>query len=141
MPTIGLVASVGVMDESACPVLDPPTLDDAYWVGCRGMPGTDSDGTVFIIGHSLSGGAAVFNELPTLVAGDDVMVTTAKGTLVYRVQHTATYAKFGEVQTAPEVIDRVPGRLVLVTCMRMPDGGETDDNFVAHAELVGAVPV
>ena len=139
IPALGMVAPVGVMDASACPVLDPPTLDDAYWVGCRGRPGTDSDGTVFIIGHSLSGGEAVFNELPKLAPGDDVEVTTTRGTLVYRVQRTATYAKFGEVQTSPEVIERVPGRLVLVTCMRTPEGGETDDNFVAQAELVGAI--
>jgi sortase (surface protein transpeptidase) len=138
VPALGLTAPVRTMDESACPVLKPPTLNDAYWVGCRAKPGTDSDGTVFIIGHSRTGGPAVFNGLQGMKVGDAVEVTTPSGSLTYRVQHTTDYAKFGEVQSAPEVLERVPGRLVLVTCLLGPDGTSTDQNFVVQAELSAA---
>jgi LPXTG-site transpeptidase (sortase) family protein len=137
---LGLTAAVRVLSASACPVLNPPTRGDAYWVECRAKAGTDSDGTVFIIGHAVAGAPAVFNDLPRLSVGDDVEVSTASGTLTYRVDRTATYRKYGQVQQAPEVIERVPGRLVLVTCYLAPDGSTTDDNFVAQAELVAASP-
>jgi hypothetical protein len=65
-------------------------------------------------------------------------VTTPSGTLTYRVERTVNYAKFGEVQDSPEVIKKVPGRLVLVTCLLAPDGASTDKNFLAQAQLVAS---
>jgi hypothetical protein len=38
------------------------------------------------------------------------------------------------------VLDRVPGRLVLVTCLLGPGQAETEQNFVVQAGLVAAVP-
>jgi|ERR1700681_2844203 LPXTG-site transpeptidase (sortase) family protein len=140
IPALGLSAAVRVMGASACPMLNPPTRQDAYWIECRAKPGTDSDGTVFIIGHSIAGGHGVFNDLQRLSVGDDVDLSTPSGTLTYRVQRTTNHTKFGEVQHAPEVVERVPGRLVLVTCFLGPGGTETDKNFVAQAELVAASP-
>jgi LPXTG-site transpeptidase (sortase) family protein len=139
IPALGLTAPVGVMHESACPVLKPPTMNDAYWVGCRAKPGTDSDGTVFIIGHSWTGGRAVFNGLAEVKAGDAIELTTPSGRLTYRVEHTVNYAKFGEIQASHEVLDRVPGRLILVTCLLGPGNTTTDQNFVVQAQLVAAV--
>jgi LPXTG-site transpeptidase (sortase) family protein len=140
VPALSLTAPVRVLGESACPVLNPPTLDDAYWVECRARPGTDSDGTVFIIGHSLVTGHAVFNDLQKTAVGDTVEVTTSSGRLTYRVEHTVNYAKFGEIQNSPEVLDRVPGRLVLVTCLLGPGQAETEQNFAVQAGLVAAAP-
>jgi sortase (surface protein transpeptidase) len=140
VPALALTAPVRVFGESACPVLNPPTLGDAYWVECRAEPGTDSDGTVFIIGHSLPGGHAVFNDLQDVVVGDTIEVTTPAGRLTYRVEHTVGYAKFGEIQESPEVLDRVPGRLVLVTCLLGPERARTEQNFVVQAALVAAAP-
>src|SRR3954452_21198523 len=60
IPALELTAAVQEMAASECPVLNPPTVDEAYWVGCRSKPGTDSDGTVFIIGHAVEGGQGVF---------------------------------------------------------------------------------
>jgi hypothetical protein len=57
---------------------------------------------------------------------------------MYRVERTVNYAKFGEIQHSPENLERVPGRLVLVTCLLGPGGTATDKNFVAQAKLVGA---
>jgi LPXTG-site transpeptidase (sortase) family protein len=68
-----------------------------------------------VIGHAVVGGGGVFKNLQDLKVGDDVTVTTLTGTLTYRVDRTANYSKFGEIQDSPEVMDKVPGRLVLVT--------------------------
>jgi LPXTG-site transpeptidase (sortase) family protein len=138
IPALGLTAVVQEMAASECPVLNPPTVDEAYWVGCRSKPGTDSDGTVFIIGHAVAGGQGVFARLQQLAIGNDVLVTTASGVLTYRVERTVNYAKFGEVQDSPEVMEKVPGRLVLVTCLLGPDGSSTDKNFLAQAQLVAS---
>lgn len=140
IPSLGLTTPVQEMKASECPVLNPPTVDEAYWVGCRAKPGTDSDGTVFIIGHAVAGGQGVFKNLQNLAVDSDVVVTTPTGTLTYRVERTVVYAKFGEIQDSPEVMEKVPGRLVLVTCLLGPDGAATDENFVAQAKLISASP-
>ncbi len=136
IPSLGLTTAVRELPPSKCPVLNPPTYGEAYWVGCRSKPGTDSDGTTFIIGHAVRGGHGVFGRLQDLAAGADVVVTTSKGSLTYRVEHTVEYAKYGEIQDSPEVMNRVPGRLILVTCLLGKDGSSTDKNFVAQAQLV-----
>jgi LPXTG-site transpeptidase (sortase) family protein len=140
IPALGLTARVRVMSASACPVLDPPTLQDAYWVQCRAKPGTNSDGTVLIIGHAVAGGHGVFNDLPQAAVGDDVQLTTESGRLTYQIDHTANYDKNGSIQRAPEILERVPGRLVLVTCYLQPGDTPTDQNFVVQAELAAASP-
>jgi hypothetical protein len=35
-------------------------------------------------------------------------------------------------------MEKVPGRLVLVTCLLAPDGASTDKNFLAQAQLVAS---
>lgn len=140
IPSLALTTTVQEMKASECPVLNPPTVDEAYWVGCRAKPGTDSDGTVFIIGHAVAGGQGVFKNLQDLAVDSDVIVTTPAGTLTYRVERTVVYAKFGEIQDSPEVMEKVPGRLVLVTCLLGPEGEATDENFVAQAKLVSSAP-
>lgn len=138
--SLGLAATVDTMPRSQCPVLDPPTTSTAYWVQCRAMAGTDSDGTVFIVGHAIAGGDAVFNRLPEIEVGADVVVATTNGRLTYRVDETALYEKYGEAQTVPMLRERVPGRLVLVTCYPQDRATVSDRNFVAYATLVGARP-
>ncbi len=91
-------------------------MNDAFWVGCRAKPGTDSDGTVFIIGHSWTGGRAVFNGLQNAKVGDSKELTTPSG----------------------RVLGRVPGRLVLVTCLLGPSNTATNENFIVQAQLVAA---
>jgi Sortase domain len=138
--SLGLTATVETMPQTQCPVLDPPTASAAYWVQCRASAGTDSDGTVFIIGHAIAGGDGVFNRLPEIEVGADVVVGTANGSLTYRVEDTVLYDKYGEAQAAPVLAERVPGRLVLVTCYLQDGISLTDKNFVAYATLVGARP-
>ncbi|PVX64796.1 sortase family protein [Rhodococcus globerulus] len=136
---LGIDTKVLPMPAGACPVLDPPTLADAYWVGCRSEPGTDSDGTVFVIGHAGAGTAAVFDTLPDIVAGSRVLIETDSGTLEYTVRSTALYEKFGEAQESPELRLRQPGRLVLVTCYLENGTTLSSKNFVAYAEITGAL--
>lgn len=136
---LGLAAEVGAMDTGACPVLNPPTNREAYWIGCRALAGTNSDGTVFIIGHTLGNGGGVFDNLHTITVGNDVRVSTANGALTYRVDRTARYDKYGAAQQASEMRERVPGRLVLVTCVSDPSAA-VEQNFVAFATLVDAIP-
>ena len=134
IPSLGLYTEVHEMDAEECPVLDPPTSEQAYWVECRAMPGTDSEGTVFIIGHAITGGGGVFDDLNQIEVGSEIAVTTPNGKLTYRVDRTASYAKYGEAQQAPEMRERVPGRLILVTCSTDPNA-PIEQNFVVFATL------
>lgn len=136
---LGIDVPVLPMPAGACPVLDPPTLADAYWVGCRSEPGTDSDGTVFVIGHAGAGTPAVFDTLPEIVVGSTVLIETDSGTLEYTVRSTALYEKLGEAQESPELRLRQPGRLVLVTCYLENGTTLSSKNFVAYAEITGAL--
>jgi len=126
--------------------LDPPTLGEAYWIETYGAPGTDSDNTVYLAGHSFDRGAAAFNPLfdrdaqvALVQPGAEVVVTTAAGRLTYAVQSTHRYPK-GTLADEDEVWRIVPGRLVLITCFQRNDGGASRDNLVVYADLVGSVP-
>lgn len=139
---MGLDAVVATTTSRAG-VLDPPTLDSAYWVGEYGAPSRTADNTAYLVGHSASRGAAVFDPLfdqaaqvPRVSAGDEVVVTTAEGRLRYRVQATARYPK-GELARTDDVWAKVPGRLVLITCFQRDDGRPSTDNLVVTALLEG----
>ncbi|MFC8936250.1 class F sortase [Rhodococcus sp. NPDC057135] len=134
---LGISSTVGVMESGQCPVLNPPTSDRAYWVQCRAQPGSDSDGTVFVIGHAVAGGDAIFNMLPDITVGADIVLATVNGTMVYQVEDTEVYTKHGEAQQSPQLRARVPGRLVVVTCF-LDEGRVTDKNFVVYATLTAA---
>ena len=137
IPSIGLATEVQTMDAAACPVLNPPTIEIAYWVECRSAPGTDSDGTTFIIGHTMPAGSGVFSNLHSITPGTDVVVETPSGALTYRIERTTHYDKYGEAQRAADMRERIPGRLILVTCAPEADP-VVEQNFIAFATLVGA---
>ncbi len=125
--------------------LDPPTLTEAYWIETYGTPGTDSDNTVYLAGHSFDRGAAAFNPLfdkdaqvALVQPGAEIVVTTAAGRLTYAVESTERYPK-GSLPDVDEVWNVVPGRLVLITCFQRNDGGASQDNLVVYADLVGTV--
>ncbi|MFC9979605.1 class F sortase [Gordonia sp. NPDC127522] len=139
IPAVDIDVAVEPMSADRCPVLNPPSNDSAYWVGCRALPGTDSDGTVFVIGHAVTGGSAVFNDLAEVSPGDTATLRTSNGRLTYRIVDTELYGKYGQAQLEPKLRERIPGRLVLVTCYLGSDGRQlTDQNFVAYADLESA---
>lgn len=146
------VPSVG-LDVQVLPVtpeggeLDPPTLDEAYWIETYGAPGSDADNTVYLAGHSYDSGDAAFNplfdraeQIALVAAGDEIVVTTEAGRLTYAVDSTERYPK-DELAGVDEVWRIVPDRLVLITCFQRNDGGASQDNLVVYAHLTSTVPV
>ena len=121
---------------------DPPTLGEAYWIEAFGAPGTTSDNTVYLLGHSWDDGDAVFNALfdrasqtSRVAPGDEVVVTTGGGDVTYVVERTERLAKEQVAQETNDVWKKVPGRLLLITCFQNNEGGRTLDNFVVFATV------
>lgn len=125
--------------------INPPTVEEAYWIQDYGLPGSDADNTVYLVGHSSLRMAAAFNPLldvehqdSVLQPGDEVRVTTAGGVLRYEVTGWTRYDKDG-LPTADEVWAIAPGTLQIITCFQ-EDGREfADDNLVVTATLVDAL--
>lgn len=144
VPALGIDVAVGEVSPSGG-VIDPPRLDLAYVIEPYGRPG--SDNTTYIAGHSWNAGDAVFNPLldveqglSRLDTGDEIEVTTAGSTFTYAVTGTDRHPK-GSLAGVDEVWEKVPGRLVLITCFQRNDGAASQDNLVVVAELVQESPV
>jgi LPXTG-site transpeptidase (sortase) family protein len=132
--------------------VDPPSMRLVYWqVGGQAgveygdMPGADSRGTVYLHGHA--GDPAeqpVFNNLPSLKAGDTAEVSTAYGVFTYVVQQVRNIPK-SDYPNDPQMLEQVPGRLLLVTCFHGEGattvGGYSTDNTVAILRLSGNLKI
>jgi len=95
--------------------IEPPATKDGYWLTPFGIPGSGSNNTTYVIGHSWEGADAPFNHLSSAAAvGDRFDVETAAGTISYRVESIKTFVKSG-LKDSP-VWDMVPNRLVLISC-------------------------
>lgn len=139
---VGLDAEV-VPTASEGGVFDPPSLTQAYWIEAFGTPGSTSDNTVYLLGHSWDNGEAVFNPLfdrasqtSRVEPGDTIVVTTDAGDVTYEVERAERIPREEVAQESHEVWDVVPGRLLLVTCFQNNGGGDAFDNFVVFAHLV-----
>lgn len=115
-------------------VLVPPGTTLVHRWADRGLPGTTTRDTVYLLGHTVRAGGGVFDRLQTVRVGQLVHVTTARGTLNYRVDATRLYEK-DQIQHADEVYASVPGRLVLIGCYLNSDGSPQDRNVVVFATL------
>jgi sortase (surface protein transpeptidase) len=138
VPAVGLDAAVVPITPTGGE-LDPPRLDRAYWIESYGSPGPDADNTVYLAGHSVDRGAAVFDPLfdqeaqtALVKSGDEVTITTDAGAVTYVVDETQRYPK-SQLASEAEVWRIVPGRLVLITCFQRSDGGRSTDNLVVYA--------
>lgn len=123
--------------------VNPATLDTISWYSglADPMPGTDARNTVYLFGHTWIE-PAVFNGLKDVRAGDEAVLSTANGDLVYRVESVLTMAKSDFTEDA-RVAAIVPGRLALVTCHRpagWSDSAAAPDNTVVLLQLVDATP-
>jgi len=134
VPKIGVNAEVEVYTSemrAARGGYDPTTRDIVSWdaaIDPIGAPGTDSENTVYLHGHS-SWVDAVFNDLGDLEEGDTASVQTEEGTLYYRVVESFSVPKVssdGKIGFADHetVVEKVPGRLILVGCDRTPKDNE-----------------
>lgn len=141
VPSVGIDVGVLPIAPPTGGDLDPPTMRDAYWIDAFGQPGTETDNTVYIAGHSWDSGPAAFNSLFDTGAqdakvhpGDEIVLTTGQGRLTYVVSGSARYPK-DSLAEVDEVWRIVPDRLVLITCFQRNDGGASQDNLVIYAEL------
>lgn len=139
---VGLDVEV-VPTASVGGVFDPPSLTKAYWIEAFGAPGSESDNTVYLLGHSWDNGDAVFNPLfdrasqtSKVEPGDTVVVTTQAGDVTYEIERAERIPRAEVAQESNEVWDVVPGRLLLVTCFQNNGGGDAFDNFVVFATVV-----
>jgi len=134
-------------DRIAC--VNPPSYKDVYWLkaGIGGIPfgdqpGTDAEGTVYLIAHASASKAAVFTEIYKLVVGDDIVVTTASGTLHYAVEEVVVLDK-ADWSTSEYANVQMPGRIILGTCYHGDDahigsGGSSKENVIVVAQLASA---
>ena len=91
----------------------PPMTADAYWLTPYGSPG--STDTTYIIGHSWEGRDSAFNHLSSHAQpGDQMVVTTAAGPATYTVTAVSTENK--DTLKDSRIWDRIPNRLILVSC-------------------------
>jgi LPXTG-site transpeptidase (sortase) family protein len=128
VPVLALTPST---EELAAGFLVPPMTMDAYWLTNYGQPGSDSDNTIYIVGHSWEKADAPFNRLSNQSAvGDELSVGTATGTIKYTVQSITTHDK--ETLRTSDVWNKAPGRLILISCY-------TDDIWGKNV-VVTAVP-
>lgn len=114
-----------------------PVDDQPVWWADSELPGTDSPGTTFILGHNYSSSGSVpFALLENVVLGNTILVGTENGTLRYHVEQSLRTPKsaFSDPAQLRSLKDPVPGRLVLITC-DTENGHDTYDNFVVVAQL------
>jgi hypothetical protein len=108
----------------------PPETMDGYWLAPFGTPGTGSANTTYVIGHSWEGLDAPFNHLSSAAAaGDELTVTTATGSMKYRVDSVTTYTK-ATLKDSP-IWTVAPNRLVLISCY-------TEDPWGKNVAVVGS---
>lgn len=119
-------------------VVDPPTKELTYRVTDRGsQPGEDADNTVYLVCHSASRSDAPCNTVYRNAAvGQTIRLTTKTGQLTYRIESIETLSKDGEFENSEKVRSKVPGRLVLITCLQRGIGRSSVENFVVFAQLV-----
>ena len=117
-------------------VLDPPKDPDIVGWWSEGAAPGDYTGSAIVVGHTVSTGGGVFDDVDKLKAGDTVQVDDAGGTLTYRIESVDVLAKGELARQAERLFDQsVDGRLVLVTC-------EDWDGEVYHSNVVAiAVPL
>ena len=102
---------------------------DAYWLTPYGSPG--STDTTYIIGHSWEGRESAFNDLSSRARpGNQLIVTTAAGPATYTVKTITTEDK-DTLRDSP-IWDRVPNRLILVSCYTADLRGT---NIIVTADL------
>lgn len=117
-------------------VLDPPRNPRIVgWWRDGAAPG-DETGSAIIVGHTVSTGGGVFDDVDRLRPGDTVQVKSKRATLTYQVATVDVLSKDELARQAETVFSQTtPGRLVLVTCEDW-DGKVYHSNVIAIARPV-----
>ncbi|MBG6189317.1 LPXTG-site transpeptidase (sortase) family protein [Arthrobacter sp. CAN_A212] len=102
-------------EDFASQSIVPPLTEDAYWLTSFGSPGSGSEDTTYLTGHSWEGKDAPFNRLSTdAEVGDSIQLTTETGVLDYVIDSITTLDK--DTLKDSEIWDIVPNRLVVISC-------------------------
>jgi hypothetical protein len=112
------------------------TAEVARWGG-RGIPGSPTDDTVYVIGKVSAGGA--FAKLPQVHRGTRITLRTRNGALTYTVQ-AATERSAKGLTKDDTFTARYVGRLQLVGIRYDADGDRTGKILVVTAQLTAARP-
>lgn len=125
VPVLPIAPEGGVL----VPPADPRVLG---WYRYGARPGA-VHGSAVITGHTVHTGGGALDELDDLRAGDTIRVSTAKGTIGYRVSSVAIVSKPQLARRAQKVFSStVAGRLVLITCTDW-NGQEYLSNTLVYA--------
>ncbi len=120
-------------DRTLVPPSDPQRLG---WWADGAEPGAAA-GSALITGHTVHDGGGALDHLEDLVRGDRVVVRTDTGTIRYDVRRIRVYSKGALAEHATSLFSqRVPGRLVLITCEDW-DGERYLSNVVVTATPAG----
>jgi LPXTG-site transpeptidase (sortase) family protein len=106
----------------------------AGWVKQSSYPSARSNGTSYVYGHACHHHVCSFTRLKDANLGDQVTVTTASGTLTYRIARIGPSPKAARSLPSWASDSSVPNRLVLVTCA-FEQGDTSRDNLVVVAQL------
>lgn len=117
--------------------ITPPGFTEAYYVRNLGVdPDAATEGTLYLVTHSVQGGNAPGNALidvgagsATVAAGDVIEV----GDLTYRVDGSLPVDK-DQLASTTDLWTEEPGRLVLITCLQRTEGRSVQ-NVVITATL------
>ncbi|MDR2974131.1 MAG: class F sortase [Propionibacteriaceae bacterium] len=157
--TVGMAqAAANPLTGAACysegriACVNPPEYDRAYWLkaGEGEIPfgdqaGSDSTGTVYLVGHASETTSALFNDVYKLAVGDTVDLTTANGVVSYEVQEVVVLDK-SDWSSSAYANEQVPGRLVLGTCYHasdavIGDSGSSTQNVLVVAQTESTASV
>ncbi|MDP9696744.1 UNVERIFIED_ORG: hypothetical protein J2X79_004327 [Arthrobacter globiformis] len=144
-PPIGLTVEAAGIEVAILPLtptdtdiagqsIIPPLTEDGYWLTPYGTPGTGSDNTTYVVGHSWEGREVPFDRFSTETeVGDTVVLTTTAGSINYVVDSVTTYEKAS--LRATQIWDIVPNRLIIISCYTEDPWGK---NVVVSASPLGS---
>lgn len=138
VPSVGLDVPLGalnVVDDT----ITPPGVSSVYRVRNLGVGLADARrGTVFLATHSVrAGGVAPGNYLTDVAKGTSAVpvgATIVAGGLSYTVTGAQAITKT-QVPHDAALWANTPGRLVVITCLEVPDQTVPVDNLVITASL------
>lgn len=114
--------------------IDPPVADQAAWYG--DPPSYPSENPVLLFGHTswTDPAYATFNDLPAMLEGDLIVVTTETGVFTYRAE-APTIVPYSEATQSETIFGWELEKLVMVTCNNAESGATV---IVGH--LVESAP-
>lgn len=115
VPRLGVDAPVDPVGAPGGTLTPPSDATRLGWWAEGAKPG--QRGSVLVAGHTVSTGGGALDDLEQLRRGDDVVVRTTTGRRTYEVVTVQVLGKGVLARRAQQIFDqRVPSRLVLVTC-------------------------